>query len=78
LGELARTVHESWWAKKSGTIQAQVQGFKLAQANIYPMYEILEFVNELALQIQSSRISMTQGKNRLSEKSLSEEPVLMV
>lgn len=46
---------------KSATTRTQIQGFELAQANIYPIYEILStqyFVNGLVQQIQSCRISM--------------------
>lgn len=55
----------------------QIQGFELAQANIYPIYEMLEFLNGLVLLIQSCSISVTQGKNKISEKSPSKDPVLM-
>jgi hypothetical protein len=50
----------------------------LAHPNIYPIYELLEHAKEPALQIQSHRISMTQGNNRISERSPSDDPVLTV
>ncbi|EDM11927.1 rCG63642 [Rattus norvegicus] len=43
------------------------------------MQDQLEHVKGLVLQIQSfSRISMTQGNNRISERRTSEDPVLIV
>jgi hypothetical protein len=50
----------------------------LAHFNIYPIYELLEEVEGPSLQIQSCRISMTQGNSRISEKISSEDPVLIV
>jgi hypothetical protein len=50
----------------------------LAHTNIYPIYELLEHMKGLVLQIQSYRISMTQGNNRKSERSSSEDPALIV
>ena len=88
LGGLARAVLESspWWCgcrragrlTNSATIQAQIQGFELAHPNIYPIYELLECMKGLVLQIQNYRISMTQGNNRISKRSPSEDPVLIV
>lgn len=45
----------------SATTQAQIQGSELAHSNIYIISELLEHVKWPALQIQSFRISMTQG-----------------
>jgi hypothetical protein len=56
------------WLTNSATTQAQIQSFGLDHAVIYPIDELLEL---------SCRISMTQGNNRMSEKSLSEDPVLV-
>ena len=53
----------------SPTIQAQIQGFVLAQASIYFIYEVLKWVQELVLKTQSCRISVTQGDNRMSKGS---------
>ena len=50
----------------------------MAHPNIYPIYELLECVKVPVLQIQNYRISMTQGNDRISERSPSEVPVLMV
>ena len=58
--------------------QAQVQGFELIYPNIYPTDELLECMKWPVLQIQNYRVSMTQDKNKVSEKSLSEVPVLIV
>ena len=55
-----------------------LNNFELVYPNIYPIYELLEHMKGLVLQIQSYRISMTQGNNRKSERSPSEDPVLIV
>ena len=71
-GELAEAVLESppWWCGygkygrliSSDATQAQIQGFELTHPNICPINEQLEHSKGTVLQIQSSRISMTQGK----------------
>jgi hypothetical protein len=69
---------ESWQTDNPAT-QLQIQGFELAHLNIYSIYELLDFVKGLALQIQSCRISMTQGNNRISKRSpgRGRDPVLI-
>ena len=62
----------------STTTQAQIQGYKLAHPNIYPIYELLEQVKGQIPQLLSCRNSVTQGHNRVSERSPSEDPVLIV
>lgn len=47
--------------------QAQTQGYVLAYPQIHPVYNLLEDVKGLGLQIQSCRISMTKGNNRTSK-----------
>jgi hypothetical protein len=49
--------------------QAQIQGFELACPSIYPIDKLLECMRGLVLQIQSFRISTTQGNKRISEGS---------
>ena len=76
LGGLAGTVLESspWWCSyeraatltSSDTNQAQIQGSGMAQPNIYPINELLEYMKGPVLQIQNHRISMTQGNDRVS------------
>ena len=44
----------------SDTSQPQIQAFELAHPNIYPIYELLEFIKELVLKIQNYRISNTE------------------
>jgi hypothetical protein len=44
---------------------------------LYPIAELLECTKGLVLQIQNYRISMTQGNNRISERSLIEISVLI-
>ena len=62
----------------SDTSQAQIQGFELAHPNIYPIDELLKYMKGPVLQIQNYRMSMTQGNNRISEKSPGEVLVLIV
>ena len=62
----------------STTSQAQIQGFVLTHPNIYPSYDLLEHMREPVLQIQSCRISMIQGNNRISKRSPSEDPIFIV
>lgn len=84
LSELTKAKLESWpwWygcgragkLTNSAITQAQIQGFEVAQPNIYPIYELLEHLKGSVLQIQSWRVSMTQGNNRIAF----EDPVLIV
>ena len=60
------------------TTQAQVQGSELTHPTIYISCEWLGCVKGTILLIQSCRISMTQGKNRTTRRSLSKDPMLMV
>ena len=53
----------------SAHTQAQIWGFELSHSNIYPVDELLECLKEQVLQIQSCRISMTQGNNGIQEES---------
>jgi hypothetical protein len=54
--------------------QAKIKDFELAHLKIYPIYVLRGQVS----QIQSCRISTTQGNNRVSERSLGEDSVLIV
>jgi hypothetical protein len=77
-------VHSGWWENwqswhgyrraggqtNSAITQAQVYDFELSHPNIFPIYDLLEYVKGLGLQIQSCRFSMTKGNNSISEKSL--------
>lgn len=88
LSELAGEVPKSsfWWCRRrragpltnSVTTQAQIQGSELFYPQIYSIYEPLEHVKRLVLQIQSGRISMTQGNNGISERRPDEDPALLV
>ena len=49
----------------------------MAHPNSYPIYEVLENMKGSVLQIQKCRIPMTQGNNRIFERSPSEDPVLI-
>jgi hypothetical protein len=85
LGKLTRAVLESspWWLgcrgacglNNSATTQAQILGFELANTKTYLIYELLEHVIGLALQLQSYRISMTQGNHRITKRSHDENPI---
>jgi hypothetical protein len=61
----------------SDASQAQFQSSELAHSNIYPVSEMLVCMKGQALQIQNYRTSMTQGNNRISERSPSEVPELI-
>ena len=46
-------MHHTWAGKASGltssdTSQGQIQGFELAHPNIYPINELLEYINKEA------------------------------
>lgn len=57
----------------------QIQDLKLDHPNIHPIFELLErMVKRSVLQNQSSRMSMTQGNHRVSERDPGEDPVWMV
>ena len=58
--------------------QAQNQGYELAHPNIHLIYDLPKHVKELVLQTQSCRISTSQGNNRISKRSPSEGPTLIV
>jgi hypothetical protein len=62
----------------SASTQAQVQGSELAQPNIHPIYELPKSMKGPLLQLQNCRTSITQGNNRMSEKSSGEDPELIV
>lgn len=52
----------------SATTQAQIQDSELAHTNILLVYDLLQLVKGSVLQIQICRISMTQGKNKITER----------
>ena len=78
-GELAPRVweQESWQADQVKCLLGPDPVLKLANLNIYPIYDLLEPMKERVLQIQSCWISMTRGNSRISERSLSEVPVMI-
>lgn len=59
--------------RNSASTQTQIQGSELSQPNIYLVYELLVHMKGPVLQN-----SMTQGHNRLSERSPSKDTVLIV
>lgn len=60
------------------TTQAHNQDYEVAHPKIRLNYEMLEHMIWPDLQIQSYRTSMTQGNNRISKRSPSGGPVLIV
>jgi hypothetical protein len=85
LGELAGAVLENlpWWCECGEPVTWPVyllprprsRALSGPTPNIYPIDEPLEHMKGWALQIQSCRISMTQGKNRMSKTFAEENPV---
>ena len=73
-------VQESWqaWHRGPAITEAQNQGFEVAHPYTYPICGLLEHEKGMAPQIQSCRISMTQGNNRISERSPIEGPRLIL
>jgi hypothetical protein len=47
----------------------------LAHPNIYLICKLLEYMKGSVLLFQSSRISTTQGNNRISGRNLDEDPI---
>ena len=88
LHKVAETVHESshkWCGcgrsgrlTNSCTTRTQTRDFELSHPNIYPIYELLEHMKGLELQIQIYKSSRIPGNNRMSERSPSEVPVSIV
>ena len=73
MEEPALVTQENW-----ATTQAQTQGFEVSYPSIYPIYELMEHVKRQGQQIQSYRISMTQGNNRIYQRSPNKNPVWIV
>lgn len=57
------------------TTPSQNQGYNSAHSDTYLVFEPVDYVKGLDLQIHSCKISMTQGNNMMSKKSPSEGPV---
>lgn len=69
-GELALVAQaQEGWHHEQLRYREQIQDFKLAHPNFYPIYKLMEHVKGLVLQIQSFRISMTKGNYSISERS---------
>ena len=50
----------------SATTKAQIQNYKMAYTDIYPIYELLEWMKRPDVQIQSCKISTIQEKSMIS------------
>lgn len=50
----------------------------MVHPNIYPICELLQCMKGQVLQNQSGRFSMTQSNDRITKKSASEDPILIV
>ena len=59
-----------WYGCGKDILDDMSEGELSGCPNIYPMYELLEHMKGLVLQIQSYRLSMTQSNNRVSERSI--------
>ena len=71
-------IRESWHTDQLSYHHTPMQGSELAHPKIYIIYELLGCVKGPVLLIQSCKISMTQGNNRMTRRQPSEDPVLMV
>lgn len=60
------------------TSQVQIECFEWAYPNINPICDLLEFVKGLVLQIQSYRISINQGNNRITGSKPYKVPLSVV
>ena len=67
----------SWQTNQLSYNPGPIQNYELTYPSIHPIYELLEHEKWLILQIQSCRISMTQG-NRIAKRSSSKDLVLIV
>lgn len=80
VGELAPPLTWGVWSQQSrltnlATIKAHIQGLELIHPNSYAIYDLLKGT---ILQIHNHRISMIWGNNKITERNLSEGPLLMV
>ena len=60
----------SWQADQPAATQTQAQASSWSTLTIYPTHDLLGRVRGLALQIQSCRVTTTQGHNRVPWRSL--------
>lgn len=67
----------TWQLTNPSTTQAKNQGYESAHPKIHRIYKLLKHVKGTNLEIQKSRISMTQ-ENRISKKIPSESPLAVV
>lgn len=79
-GELTLVVkvRESWWTDQPSYHPDPKPGLWVAPSQQPPISELLEHMKGPVPKIQSHRISMTQGNNRLSKRSHSEGSELIV
>ena len=63
---------------RAGRLTSSVMSKAQLQGSEWLPYNLLELMKGLVREIQSCRISRTQGNNRISERSLHEDPVLIV
>lgn len=64
---------DSWWADQSCSSPGPESGLWV-HPNIHCIYDLLESMKELVLQIESCKISTTQVNNTISKRSPSEGP----
>jgi hypothetical protein len=70
-------VQESRWTEQFIYHPGPDSGLWVDVSQHLPHHELLEHMKGPVLQIQSCRIPMTQGNNRISQKSPCEDPVLI-
>lgn len=63
---------------RAGRLTSSVMSKAQLQGSEWLPYNLLELMKGLVREIQSCRTSRTQGNNRRSERSLGEDPVLIV
>lgn len=73
---LVETWRPCWLISASTEIHILV--LRLVHPNIYHIYDLLECTKRLILCNDSQKISLTLSNNRISRKSFSESPVMMV
>lgn len=53
--------------------QVSIQGFEFIHHKIYPIYDLLEHMKGLVFHTKSCRVTMTQGNNIISARSLHQD-----
>lgn len=59
------------------TTQTHILSLGVAHLNLYPIYDLLEYVKKLVLQ-NDHRTPMIKGNSRISKRNFGENPVMIV